>query len=287
MIKIVDTYSQIDSLFKDKCFDFAKWEKYINTIYQDSSHIFKDEMVEYISTGKYTFEKDFLPIINNVYQNPKLNTLHESFSSATENLNELIINKFHKPLNVDIVLYLGLCNAAGWVTSINGTPTVLLGIEKIIELNWCDINSIYGLVYHELGHVYHQQHGLMKQNSDNQKKIFVYQLFKEGIAMYFEQILVDDLDYFHQDINGWKDWCTAHFSEILMDFQKDLPSMTRFNQRYFGDWCSYHNYSDTGYFLGCRFVQHLNKTFQYDSLINLDIDSVYILYEDFLKRQNL
>lgn len=28
-------------------------------------------------------------------------------------------------------------------------------------------------------------------------------------------------------------------------------------QDFFGDWCSFHVYSDTGYFLGCRFVRYL------------------------------
>lgn len=53
------------------------------------------------------------------------------------------INKtFGKSLDADIVLYLGLCNEAGWVKKYNGRTIVFLGIEKIMELNWCSIDDI-------------------------------------------------------------------------------------------------------------------------------------------------
>ena len=128
MVKIIDTYSQINSLFENETLN--------------------------LDSGLYTFEKDFLPIINAVNNNPSLELIHNSFVQVTENLNDRIMECFGEELDVEIVLYLGLCNAAGWVTNINGKDTVLLGVEKIIELNWQDIDSMYGLIYHELGHVY-------------------------------------------------------------------------------------------------------------------------------------
>ena len=87
----------------------------------------------------------------------------------------------------------------------------------------------------------------MSQASDDNKKNFVWQLFTEGIAMYFEQTLVGNYNYYHQDAGGWKEWCDNHFVQILRDFNLDLPTMTQFEQRYFGDWCNYHGYSDVGY----------------------------------------
>lgn len=52
-----------------------------------------------------------------------------------------------------------------------------------------------GLIYHELGHVYHKQFGRFQQHSDSDGRNFVWQLFAEGIAMYFEQVLVLDILY--------------------------------------------------------------------------------------------
>lgn len=69
----------------------------------------------------------------------KLEQVHSSFVEATQRLQKRFIEAFGNDLDVDIILYLGLCNGAGWATSLTGKKTVLLGIEKIIELDWCDL----------------------------------------------------------------------------------------------------------------------------------------------------
>ena len=147
--------------------------------------------------------------------------------------------------------------------------------EKILELNWYDERSMCGLIYHELGHVYHTQYGVFNQQSDISEQNFVWQLFTEGIAMYFEQILVNDFNYYHQDKNGWLEWCDNYFRQILSDFYIDLPTMTKCNQRYFGDWVSYNGRGDVGYYLGTKVVQRLNEKYDFEELINMKIDRVY------------
>lgn len=239
MVQIIDTFSQIGEVFCNGRFDLKRWREYINTIYRNTSDIFEDDLQEYIESGSYTYEDDILPLLNRVQGHPFLETLHTSFVRVTNGLNQRIIDCFAHELEIDIVLYLGLCNAAGWVTDINGRDVILLGIEKILELSWYDEDSMYGLIYHELGHIYHKQYGAFEQEGRNQSQNFIWQLFTEGIAMYFEQLLMNDLSYYHQNKDGWKNWCDAHFQQILMDFQADLPAMNRFNQRYFGDWVDY------------------------------------------------
>ena len=275
MIKIIDTLSQINSLFDDRTFNIGKWENYINSIYDKSADIFKNDLKEYLESGDYIYEKDILPIINAVYDNISLQILQTSFYKVTDKLNDKIKEHFDNELDVDIVLYLGLCNGAGWVNNINGRDVILLGIEKILELNWCDEDSMYGLIYHELGHVYHKQYGEFEQHSEDNERNFVWQLFTEGIAMYFEQILVGDTNYFHQNKNGWLDWCEENFQQIVANFYSDLPTMTRFSQRYFGDWVDYYGRSDVGYFLGTKFVQHLCDKIGFEQLIEMGIDEIY------------
>lgn len=283
MIRIIDTYEDINCLFDSGNFNIDKWRTYINDIYNDSADIFQSEMNDYIETGMYTYEKDFLPIINDVYKNPKLDILHASFEEVVNNLNQKVLDEVGKELDVDVVLYIGLCNGAGWVTNINGRDTVLLGIEKIMELNWCDVNSMYGLIYHELGHVYQKQYGILKREFADSKSEFLWQLFVEGIAMYFEQVLVGNPHYYHQDVNGWKSWCEEHFLQIKEDFQKDLDTMTRQNQRYFGDWCNYHGKGDVGYYLGARFIQYVVKKHSLEQMIKYEFDEVYELYCEFME----
>ena len=283
MIKIVDTYPQISSLFENGMFCQTKWEAYINSVYADCAHVFKDDLKECLESGCYVYEKDVLPVLNAVCTHPELERLHTSFCNVTEGLNDKVIECFGRELDIDIVLYVGLCNGAGWVTNINGRDVILFGVEKILELNWCDENAMRGLVYHELGHLYHKQYGRFHQQSDSSSRNFDWQLFTEGIAMFFEQALVKDYNYYHQDSNGWLTWCVSHFQQILADFYNDLPTMTRSNQRYFGDWVSYNEKGDVGYYLGTKFVQQLSRKYDFDRLINLDIDSVYREYVFFVE----
>ena len=283
MIRIIDTFSEIGSLFDEGEFNQEKWEKYINNIYDNSANIFKNDLKECLDGGKYIFEKDVLPIINAVYAHSELEALHTSFCKATDELNKKIHDRFGRELNVDIVLYVGLCNAAGWVTNINGQDVILLGIEKILELNWCDIDSMYGLIYHELGHVYHMQYGKSDQKNGGSNIDFVWQLFTEGIAMYFEQSLVNDFNYYHQDKNGWLSWCESNFRQIVRDFYNDLPTMTKYDQKYFGDWVSYNGKGDVGYYLGAKFVKQLREKYDFEYIINMNICSVYQEYVIFTR----
>lgn len=73
---------------------------------------------------------------------------------------------------------------------IHGRRVILLGIEKIMELNWCDINSMTGLIIHELGHVYQAQYGVMDLQTDSVADQFLWQLFTEGVAMVFVRYLL-------------------------------------------------------------------------------------------------
>ncbi|MCI8887070.1 MAG: hypothetical protein HFG70_03200 [Hungatella sp.] len=282
MIHIVDTCDQIQGLFDNGQFNETRWETYINSIYENGASVFKRELNAYLHNSSRTFEQDFLPLINRVWKNPQLDILHESFLCAARNLNQRITQQFGQSIDAELILYLGLGSSAGRMTVINGIHTVLLGVEKILELNWHDQSSMYGLIYHELGHIYHFQHGLMDQQPEGSCPSFVWQLFTEGVAMYFEQALVGDFHFYHQDKNGWREWCDHHFIEILEDFHRALPSMTRFNQQYFGDWCNYRGYADTGYYLGCRFVLSLMTDLSFRQVIALDTKQVYHLYLDFV-----
>ena len=142
-----------------------------------------------------------------------------------------------------------------------------------------------GLIYHELGHIYHKQHGALQQHFNDSKQTFLWQLFTEGIAMYFEQILTNDLNFYHQDINGWKEWCDNHFLQIIMDFNNDLPNMDKSNQKYFGDWVNYYEHKDVGYYLGTKFVHYLMEQYNFRQIINLNIDDICKLYYTFVKEK--
>ena len=281
-MNIINTINDIFDIYSSGSFDINKWKNYINRINSKLGQLCVQDMNEAINTGQVSFKKDYLPILNNVInQKEKLDELQMNFIKVTESLEDNILKKFNKTIDVEIVLYLGLCNGAGWVAEIENKVYCLLGIEKILELNWYDMNSLYGLIYHELGHVYQKQYGVLEREFDNNKHQFLWQLFTEGIAMYFEQTLIADYEYYHQDKNDWKAWCDNHIKQIILDLSNDLNLMTFDNQRYFGDWVYYHNHSDVGYYLGTKFIQYICKQYVFDEILSFNIDIVEKLFNEY------
>lgn len=282
MLQIVNAVDDVEKLFEDGNFKLEYWITYIDSIIPKHKNIFLEDMEYTIKNGGFTFENDYLPILNALLLNKdKRVKAVDSFARVAENLEEKIVQTFGQSLDVTIILYVGLCNGAGWVVNLDSGQYVLLGIEKIIELNWCDINDMQALIYHELGHIYQMQYGGFAREYEK-ADAYLWQLFTEGIAMYFEQKLMDDDNVFHQNVDGWLDWCDANISSIKADFNNDLTTMTHSNQRYFGDWVNYNGQSDVGYYLGARFVQWLNKRYTFDKMIHFDIPIIKAEWDSYL-----
>ncbi|MGI5900630.1 MAG: hypothetical protein ACOX8S_12075 [Christensenellales bacterium] len=282
MLKIINAAESIEKLFIDGNFKLELWDAYIDSILPNHRNLFLEDMKDTIASGRFNFENDYLPILNAVLMNKeKRIKAVDSFAKVTVSLDEKIVQTFGKTLDVTIILYVGLCNGAGWVVNLESKQYVLLGIEKIIELDWCDINAMYGLIYHELGHIYQMQYGILTREYKG-TEAFLWQLFMEGIAMYFEQRLIGDDNFFHQNMNGWLEWCDTNIYNIKIDFNNDLTNMTSGNQRYFGDWVRYNGQSDVGYYLGARFVQWLNKRYTFDEMIHFDISIIRAEWDSYL-----
>ena len=284
MIRILDTYPALLDAFEGGVFSRARWQAYLDRACPGLSALAAHDCEKTLSTRSVTFEEDFLPVLNAVAQHgAQLERAHASFLRVTDALEARVREAFGRTPDVDVVFYLGLCNGAGWVTPFRGRTCVLLGVEKILELHWHTPRDMIGLIDHELGHVYQAQYGVLKRSFDDSARRFLWQLFTEGVAMVFEQTLVGDPEFYHQDRDGWKAWCDGHFSQIRRDFDRDLPSMTRANQRYFGDWVRYEGRGDVGYYLGCRFVRHILESRAFDDILALDMDELLPLYRRFLR----
>lgn len=76
--------------------------------------------------------------------------------------------------------------------------------------------------------------------------------------MVCEQMLCGDDEFYHQNKNGWLDWCKKNENEIKKEYLRRLDEKESV-QDFFGDWCSYKGHSDVGYYLGCQFVKYLMK----------------------------
>lgn len=288
MIRAVDTMDGWEDMFPGGRFDLSAWQRYASRWFGVDSRIFQDDMEECLRAGAYSYEKDFLPVIQAVYSDPRVEAVRCRFSQVTAGLDERVRARFGKELAVDVVLYLGLCNGAGWAVAAGeaasgGPAKVLLGIEKILELDWTSLQDLQGLVYHELGHLYHSQNGELRQEVPAGPARFVWQLFTEGAAMCFEQMLAGDMEFYHQDKNGWKVWCQEHFLTALRDFDQNLPAMTQADQRYFGDWVRYRGRGDVGYYLGARWVQSLLHRHHFNEIIQLPVEAVCARYREYVQ----
>ena len=45
-------------------------------------------------------------------------------------------------------------------------------------------------------------------------------------------------------------------------------------QDFFGDWCSYKNHSDVGYYLGCEFVKYLQRQYSLVDIASLNVNQL-------------
>ena len=70
MVKIIDTFAQINDLFEDGKFILDKWKTYLNSIYDNAANLVINDMKECLDSGDYVYEKDILPIINRPSPSP-------------------------------------------------------------------------------------------------------------------------------------------------------------------------------------------------------------------------
>ena len=280
-MKIIDSYPLALTSFENSGFSFERWKGYIDSALPGIYQILVEDVKGALRGGEIS-EDSYLSALNGAAQNKeRLEAAHESFLKVTDGLENIIFERFGKSLDVVVAFYLGLCNGAGWVTEYRGKTAILLGMEKISELNWCGVDDMRGLICHELGHVYQKQYGTLHRSFDNDEDSFLWQLFTEGVAMCFEQAVVGDPEYYHQNKNGWKSWCDDNFERIKRDFAKDLKTMSSAARRYFGDWVDYNGRGDVGYYLGARFVRYILSEYDFDEIVCFDIAKVKEMFDRF------
>jgi len=277
-MKIINTYLEIVSLTNkmNGDFDMKLYESYLNGISSELS-----EKVKYDSRH-YNFNGDILPVLKlAMTDNQKLEAAHISFLKAVDGLSQRVEKIIGTELHVDIIFYLGLCNGAGWATELNDKSVILLGVEKIIELGWYGLDDMTALIYHELGHVWHKSVVIMYEEARSERERYILQLYQEGIAMYFEQLVLSDFNYYHQNKNDWLHWCISNKHTLNIEYLRRLEA-DESAQDFFWDWCNYKGYSDVGYFLGCEFVKEISNRYSLNELAKLDIHTIYKEFREYV-----
>lgn len=136
------------------------------------------------------------------------------------------------------------------------------------------------LILHEIGHLWHKLNGNLHIPEYTKRRKGIAQLYCEGVAMVCEHILCGDDEFYHQNKDGWLDWCYKNENQIKREYLRRLDKKESV-QDFFGDWCSYNGYSDVGYFLGCRFVRHLMKSYSLKEIANMKYKTLNKEYKKF------
>lgn len=155
------------------------------------------------------------------------------------------------------VIYAGIGLGAGWATTYNEKPAVLLGLENIAECGWIDKESLVGLVAHEIGHLVH--FGRRERAGIEMGSGPWWQLFTEGVAMRCEHLVSGGESWHMRERNGsdnWLKWCQANRSRLAALYLEYIDTGQPVRP-FFGSWYDIEGYRQTGYFLGHELVKSL------------------------------
>lgn len=154
-----------------------------------------------------------------------------------------------------VVAYVGLGNGAGWATTWHGRPAVLIGLENVADLGWQHTDSLEGLLGHEIGHLsmMHIRGSIESLTEDP-----LLALYEEGYAQHCEHVVAGQETWHCSSQAGWLDWCVAHEPELARMYLGAMSNREEW-RRFFGSWFDVQGWRQTGYFLGCRFIQRQSR----------------------------
>jgi len=166
------------------------------------------------------------------------------------------------------VIYVGIGCGAGWVTTYQGLPAILFGLENAAEEGWTGQDVLVGLVAHEIGHVAHhhwrQQQGLRNGSGP------WWQLYSEGFAQRCEhRILGGDSWHMARRIEGWQDWCRANEGWLAAEYLR-VADAGESLRPFFGSWYDVRGCKQPGSYLGHRVIQHLEAGLDLRQIALLD-----------------
>jgi hypothetical protein len=166
------------------------------------------------------------------------------------------------------VIYAGIGCGAGWVTTYQGMPAILFGLENAAEEGWIGQQVLTGLVAHEIGHVAHrcwrQQRGLKNGSGP------WWQLYSEGFAQRCEHVILGgETWHMARRMEGWQDWCQAHEAWLAAEYLRVVDAGKALRP-FFGSWFDIRGWKQTGYYLGYRVIRHLEASMDLHQIALLD-----------------
>jgi hypothetical protein len=287
MINIIDTFKDFKSCFEGNL-KLSVQEKidlwktsYINKYPELEQKLINDyesmgiNWREYAEKNVFTrTEKDF----------NKMLAAYENIISTLDVINKKASDMLNMDFDINIVLYSGLLNSAGWVDKYQGKRAILYGIDKIAELNWHDQDKIEPLLAHELCHVIHfelrGEDSLTEDVENTKYNQGIWNLYEEGFAQYFENVLTGkEIDSRGEE---WVNECSEKEVELKREYLKALNNTEIGTREFFGDWFKVLGISDAGYYLGSKFIEGLHDQYNIYDIAGLSFEEIRSKVNDFL-----
>jgi hypothetical protein len=175
-----------------------------------------------------------------------------------------------RDLDILYFIYVGIGCGAGWVTELEGSQAIILGLEMMAECGWTGEETIRGLLSHELGHAIH---ALLR----NDPKLEggsgpFWQLYIEGFAQRTEHVLMRrDSWHVRREINDedWLDWCQDNLIWLAGKFLQAVDSDEDLKP-FFGSWYQIEGRKHCGHFLGHQVIIELEKRSDLETVAKME-----------------
>ncbi|WP_069650112.1 hypothetical protein [Caloranaerobacter ferrireducens] len=290
MIKIIDTFKEFKEVFQNNL-DLSIEEK---IELWDKAYICKFPELEkkikedYDLNGYNWREIAKSKVFNNTKKDyEKMMQAYNNILQIINGINKKVFDIFNLDLELNIVLYCGLCNSAGWVDRYNGKRAVFYGIDKIAELEWHTIEKLDPLIAHELCHVIHfelrGEDDLPKEVEKNKYNIGIWRIYEEGFAQFYQnKLLGKDVDSRGKE---WLKKCNDKKNDLKKLYEQALKEEEG-TKRFFGDWFKILGVSDAGYFLGAELIKKLDQKYSIKDLAQLNFSIIEKEVLDYLHDDN-
>jgi hypothetical protein len=107
-------------------------------------------------------------------------------------------------------------------------------------------------------------------------------LYEEGFAQHYEHVTLGSETWGCSSQDGWLEWCLSHEGFLARKYLDSLDDKTAW-KRFFGSWFEVEGWRQTGYFLGCRLVQHLTESRTAGEVAALDAGHIKAAAFQFLR----
>lgn len=289
LITIIDTFNEFKNNFEnrlDVSIDekILIWEKNYISRYPELEKKCKED---YESLG-YHWKNIAKEMVFNRTKNdfPKMVQAHSNILEILDSVNKRVKDVFNIDLNINIVLYCGLCNSAGCVDTYDNKQAILFGIDKIAELNWHTKKKLEALLSHELCHVIHfeirGENELPKAVENNNYNYGIWRIYTEGFAQFYQHRLLGKEAYSRDE--EWRIKCYNNMDKLKELYLKALYDEEKGVNEFFGDWYKVLGISDVGYFLGERLIAIQDKKYNVTEVAKLPFEDIEQEVMEFLKK---